>query len=508
MKLPSRLVKSRHGVYYYRLQYVLNDERKEMRVSLRTKDVLTAKNKSFQISAIIIENRNRKIGMAKNFDPNDISTWPSISVNNHDLKKLDIVHPSGLEFKNINTDNDLQLFFKAVEGMQLELPENTLVLDAEPSTASLTGSGKSVREVMAFYATAKFEKLGSKTQYEYGNYQSKFADWIGSYKNNVNFPMRLISMEDVAYYINELRSLFCSDTTSKQMVRAITDRTIQHKYLASLGSLFEYAQTLSEYPKGDIPTRGHKVFTKKDLKRVTHKVKYMPFDQNELTQIFNPDCYLNQKKPADFWLPLLAIFSGGRISELCQLAITDIFRDGEIWAISINDEDYKKIKTEASRRIIPIHPVLIELGLLEYIGDARRFGGLLFPYLTPNKFGNYSETPSERFGKYLDSLSIKDPKKVFHSFRSTANIRLKEQGVDEVTRCQLIGHEYESTNDTNYSEPHNLQYIYEILVKKLNFNFIDFDKLKYQKGSFSSNLEHLCKLKIKGEKHRSAKTSK
>lgn len=307
MKLPSRLVRSRHGVYYYRLQYQANNVRKEMRVSLRTKDVLTAKNKSFQISAIIIENRERKIGMAKSSDSNEVSTWPESAANNHDLKKLEIQHPAGVVFKDINTENDLQLFFKAVEGLKLDLPGSNPLLNVKPPSSPLKTGSETVHEIMEKYVTATSQKLSSKTKYEYGNYQKKFAEWISIYKNNNNFPMSLISMGDIADYIHDLRSLERFDTSSQKKVRVISDRTIQHKYLASLGALFEFAQTRSAYPKGEIPTRGHKVFTKKDLKNSLEKSKFKPFSDSELSHIFNPDTYLLQKTPADFWLLLNCI---------------------------------------------------------------------------------------------------------------------------------------------------------------------------------------------------------
>lgn len=523
MNLPSRLIKSRHGVFYYRLQFQIENKRKELRISLLTKDPVVAKNKSFQISAIIISNRSRNNCMAKNFAPDDFSSLSGIEINNH-LKKLDIVHPNGVAFNNINTENDLQLFFKAAEAMQLKFPKNKPALNASattsPTTTTLTTASSpttsassidlkiTVNEVIKMYATSVTEKIGDKTQYEWANYHKKFAEWIGTYKKNTNFPMSQITKGDIGYYIHDLRSRQHFDIETQSMVRKIKDRTIQHKYLASLGTLFEYAQNIFAYPKVEIPTIGHGVFTKKDYKKTVYKSKYKPFTENELSIIFNPNSFLKQQRPADFWLPLLAIFTGCRIAELCQLTLTDITKIAEIWTISINDDENKKIKTEASRRIIPVHPILIKLGFLEYIEDAKSYGGMLFPYLTANKFGNYSETPSERFGKYLDSLNIKDPKKVFHSFRGTVNSRFKDLGVHEGTRCQVMGHEYETTNDTNYTEPHSLQYIYEILINNLNFNDIDFEKLRYHKGRFSVDLKHLCKLKVQRNSHKNARLAK
>jgi hypothetical protein len=179
------------------------------------------------------------------------------------------------------------------------------------------------------------------------------------------------------------------------------------------------------------------------------------------------------------------------------LATTDIIQQSGIWAISINDEDYKSIKTESARRVVPIHPRLLELGFLDYVNEAKHHGAMVFPYLNPDNFGKFSNTPSERFGKYLDTLDIKDPQKVFHSLRKTANNTLKQHGVPEEARCQYVGHEYETTNSTDYSEPHSLEYLAQNVSPSLMFDFIDPQTLRHPTGHFSPELTRLCRLKTR-----------
>ncbi|MHB8354363.1 MAG: hypothetical protein ACYDCF_08035 [Burkholderiales bacterium] len=55
MKLPSRLFKSRHGVYYYRFQFQHETRRKERRISLHTKSPTIAKAKAFQVADINLD---------------------------------------------------------------------------------------------------------------------------------------------------------------------------------------------------------------------------------------------------------------------------------------------------------------------------------------------------------------------------------------------------------------------------------------------------------------------
>lgn len=201
----------------------------------------------------------------------------------------------------------------------------------------------------------------------------------------------------------------------------------------------------------------------------------------------------------------MGLFTGGRISELCQLDVADIQQHQGVWGISINADGKKSLKTLAARRLIPIHQTLLACGFLDYVNDAKAHGVKLFPYLTPDKFGSYGATPSERWGAYLDKLGISDSQKVFHSFRSTSNNRLKENGVPEESRCQFIGHEHDTVNSQVYANPHNLAYLAEHVASKLVFPALDFKSLKYAPHQFTELLAKLCADKARREAHKQAK---
>lgn len=71
--------------------------------------------------------------------------------------------------------------------------------------------------------------------------------------------------------------------------------------------------------------------------------------------------------PLYYWLPLLGLHTGARINELCQLKLTDIKQTpAGVWYIDINDgADDQSVKNSNSVRNVPLHPLLIQLGLLE-----------------------------------------------------------------------------------------------------------------------------------------------
>ena len=126
-------------------------------------------------------------------------------------------------------------------------------------------------------------------------------------------------------------------------------------------------------------------------------------------------------KPERYWVTMLAAYSGARLNEVCQLNVSDIQKIDGIWAINLNaDSEDKSIKTEAGNRIIPLHPELIDLGLLDYVKQIQNQNQeKLFPNLKKMRSTGYGTMISRWFRKYLIRLGIKKKGKNFHSFRHT-----------------------------------------------------------------------------------------
>jgi hypothetical protein len=84
----------------------------------------------------------------------------------------------------------------------------------------------------------------------------------------------------------------------------------------------------------------------------------------------------------------------------------------------------RRVKTESSRRTIPVH-----YGLTRFVEWAEKQGsGPLFPHLKQNSKGQVSSGPSNWFGRLKSKVLVKDKnRKVFHSFRNTMVERFKAE---------------------------------------------------------------------------------
>ena len=88
--------------------------------------------------------------------------------------------------------------------------------------------------------------------------------------------------------------------------------------------------------------------------------------------------------------------------------------------INISDEaEHAKLKNASSRRRVPVHPILVACGFIDYVQRVKP-SKLLFPHLKLNPRGKLGGYFSNFFSGYLRSkIKITDKRKVFHSFRHT-----------------------------------------------------------------------------------------
>jgi len=201
--------------------------------------------------------------------------------------------------------------------------------------------------------------------------------------------------------------------------------------------------------------------------KVSLKAARTSFSDSDISSIFSTAIFTEHQFLHDyqFWLPLLALYSGARLEELCQLHLADIKLDAEVPYFNIDDEYQEQhLKNNSSRRAIPIHPELIKLGFNSFI-KQKAFNGetKLFGYLIPQrqKFGH---KPSQWFSKYKIRCGIDDSKKVFHSFRHTMVDSLKKIRAQDYEIKSLLGHQNGSvTHDIYGSIDTPLDSIYSML---------------------------------------------
>ena len=167
------------------------------------------------------------------------------------------------------------------------------------------------------------------------------------------------------------------------------------------------------------------------------------FTKNDLVKIFSTPIHQTKEYRYSYyyWLPLLGLYTGARIEEMCSLYLEDFRAEHGIHVISINSNHDKKLKSKAAQRLIPVHPQLEALGLLDHVSQLKeKKESRLFPELSKNRDG-YSQVASRWFGKFKRQVGIASPTKVFHSFRHTVSNTLKQSGVPKDKAAEVLGHD-------------------------------------------------------------------
>lgn len=200
---------------------------------------------------------------------------------------------------------------------------------------------------------------------------------------------------------------------------------------------------------------------------------YKTFKLEELDIIFSQPIFNDGHRPsggkgeAAYWLPILAALTGARREELGQLRAKDVAEltvvndFGETykwWFIRIAEDtgDELVLKNRRSARLVPVSPMLFQLGFLDYLGFLKSRGEKwLFPLL-PQAAGQRTEKWGQWFSRFLRvECEITDPLHVFHSFRHTFKDNARDSKIPEGVQRAIMGHAGKGVAD-EYGEGYSL----------------------------------------------------
>lgn len=150
-----------------------------------------------------------------------------------------------------------------------------------------------------------------------------------------------------------------------------------------------------------------------------------------------------------YWIPLLCLFTGSRITEVAQLSVDDVGIKDEIPMVLLTHDEVKGQFVKNKRgRLAALHGVLVEAGFLSFwqkqLERAARDGQKqLFPELVAGTRGLLGDRPSRWFRDYLTDLGVKRGRDGYgaHSFRHTMTDAMRNAGYMDIEFGQLVlGH--------------------------------------------------------------------
>ena len=184
-----------------------------------------------------------------------------------------------------------------------------------------------------------------------------------------------------------------------------------------------------------------------------------PWTHDELRTLFTDPIWTAHRLPDDrkagaeaaYWLPLMACYTGARVSELAQLWTDDLTTTpgAEVIEFRSNAARSQRLKNEGSWRAVPMHSELVRLGLPQYAASLP--AGPLFPKLPRAGQNGPGGQFSDWFGDLKSGKGFVTPAKSFHSFRHLVATELRLAGAAEAQADAITGHAGEGVARTVYS---------------------------------------------------------
>jgi len=339
-----------------------------------------------------------------------------------------------------------------------------------PATTTAPIRTDTLRQAVSDYLNEKKEDLKARTLHSYKSYIDHILQHFGE-----QTQLHTIDYMTVKTFRNGLKSGELSSQGNPLSPSRINN------YLMLLKNIYDLAMRkdiqLIRNPAEGLRLRDNKV-------RADQRQDIFSLEDLELMFIKSKEyCKNTHSKPANFWIPLLGLYTGARLEELCQLFVTDVIEKDGLWCLDINEADapdLKSVKT-SEQRIVPLHPFLVEdLRFVEFVKRVRprRKNARVFHELkrVRNRWGHGL---GQWFTKFKTSAGVKAPprKKTFHSFRHTFINYHKQHGTDLKHLKEVVGHSSGDITLGRYGKAFEPRILFEHVISKTDYG-LDMRHLK------------------------------
>jgi len=266
-------------------------------------------------------------------------------------------------------------------GEVVDNPEFPKEVPASLRAATATTSPPTLRTVMK-----RWEKERTPAQRTVDEYE-RFLDLFDDV-NGPSIPLAKITKAHVVAFKDRLVDDGLQTATIK-------------KRLSAIKTLLNFAETNDLVPSNVARTVNIVGSRVKKLPR-------LPFRDEDLQRLFASPVFVAGYRSkggggeAAYWLPVLGMYTGARQEELAQLVVADVRTEGGVSYIVVTDEGEGDVKSEPSRRTVPLHRDVLKLGFLDYVRAMKKAGKeRVFPDMTPDRYGRWAGNWSKWFGRYL-----------------------------------------------------------------------------------------------------------
>ncbi|MCB2215677.1 MAG: site-specific integrase [Desulfobulbaceae bacterium] len=471
VNLPTYVMLNGFGIYHLRLavpqrlRYILN--KREIKKSLRTGNRREAIRKARALAGKYQE----CFDQMTDFD-DEIRRLMRDSVMMKEIKLSADIFPDGtISIKNLEMDpNHKQTEKELLDHAMKSLMKRRNVRGQIPPLypPHIAPPAISLKNLIDKYLHAMKKRCDPKTLRGYASHLETILEIIGDVPiNQINRETAreaIDTLERVPPNRNKMREY--KDLTLAQVVALKPEKvfsvTTVRLHVERAIALFDFAilERVTKYnPFKDLAPRNNR---RPDQERDV-------FTREDLAALFDPEHFkLNPVRPSRYWVPLIALWSGMRMEEICQLEYDDVKKIDNVWCFDINDNGEKKLKNKTAHRLVPVHSALIRKGFLQFV--ETRQGAQLFHDLKRAN-GKLGHNFSKWFARYRTGCGITDPGKTFHSFRHNAATKWKQASVPVTKAAAIMGHTVEGQTYGRYGKAFEVDQLQEV-IEMLDFKVV------------------------------------
>jgi integrase len=235
--------------------------------------------------------------------------------------------------------------------------------------------------------------------------------------------------------------------------RPLARRTV-NRYLSSLSGFFNWLEARGRMTSNPV----HGLMTKPKGQEAK-KGKPKTFTDAQITQLLSAPLFTGCQDTSwkgarksgsvmirdhRYWIPQIMMYSGARPAEIAQLHCSDLYEENGIWLFDINDDGgNKRVKRQASRRLIPVHSHLLKIGLLSALDAAKQANHTqLFAEVEIPETGQIAAQFSREFNRYLAFVGLKEDAQLrAYSLRHGFIDKARAGGFMDYEIALIVGHE-------------------------------------------------------------------
>lgn len=321
------------------------------------------------------------------------------------------------------------------------------ILDALREAKSANGSAAPTRtldDLISAYEAAKGDRWSQSTANAYKPVFRLLRDTLGA-----NRDVRSVDREAARAVFDIVKGLPRGLGRQKELAElpvpaavaaakslglpTISPKSINDSYMALIVALFGWAATERwiEY---------NPFVSLRVAEEVAPEDKRDAFTLEQLGTVFGGAPWATGEiapsgKPSLFWGPLLSLYHGLRIGEVCGLLTGEVIEREGVPVINLKPNELRRLKNRMTRRYLPIHPELIRLGFLAYVEERRRAGDFqLFPEAKRDANGHYGDHVTDWFSRLLAARGLKGQgvnsgNLTLHSLRHSFEDALRRAGL-------------------------------------------------------------------------------